>query len=265
MTSLGQDYTTKFATLNIRWDSPNDGKNIWQNRRQDVANFLSFHAPDVMGFQEAMPHQIAYLDSALYSYSWVGESRDGGMKLGEACPIFYKKVDFELLDSGTFWLTDSVGSKQKSWDADFPRICTYAILKRKDIGKIIAVFNTHFDHVGVIARKESAILIAKKSKELAKGASIVLMGDLNSEPDKEAIFTLKQNGFNDAYEVAMKVYGSIGTFNGFNTIEPPTRRIDYIFVSPDIRVMNYGVSSDLIENRYISDHFPVMAIVQFTK
>jgi endonuclease/exonuclease/phosphatase family metal-dependent hydrolase len=103
-TAQGQSYTTKFATLNIRWDSPNDGKNIWQKRRQDVAGFLSFHSPDVMGFQEAMPHQVSYLDSALYYYSWVGESRDGGLKSGELSPIFYKKESFELMDSGIILL-----------------------------------------------------------------------------------------------------------------------------------------------------------------
>jgi endonuclease/exonuclease/phosphatase family metal-dependent hydrolase len=57
-------------------------------------------------------------------------------------------------------------------------------------------------------------------------------------------------------------YGPVGTFNDFKLDAPMAERIDYVFVSPGVRVLKYGVLSDSIDRRYPSDHHPVVVQLQ---
>ena len=130
-------------------------------------------------------------------------------------------------------------------------------------GKMVWVFNAHFDHVGKTARKKSSELILKKIKELnTKSLPVVLMGDFNSNPDSDPIKVLKNN-LQDALEISStKLKGPRGTFNGFDNTHLLDNRIDYIFVK-EMQVLSYRHIDDrLNNNRHISDHLPVMISVQ---
>ena len=121
------------------------------------------------------------------------------------------------------------------------------------------VFNTHFDHVGVQARNNSAKLIIEKTHEYNKEkAPVVLMGDFNLTDEKEAIKFISEN-LNDAKQAAEKViFGPEGTFSGFKFDQPLTQRIDYIFTDKEkIKVLKYAVLSDSKDMKYYSDHLPV--------
>ena len=249
---------TTLMSYNIRYANRNDGENSWSNRKDFLANQIKFYEPDIMGVQEALFDQLKYLDEQLNDYEYLGVGRDGGEK-GEFSAIFYNTEEFDVLEKNTFWLSETPDEISKGWDAALNRICTYALFENEDTGEKFWVFNTHFDHRGEEARRESAKLIISKITEINdENLPVVLMGDLNLEPETESIQFLS-NKMNDSKKVAEDVvFGPEGTYNGFDFIEPVQRRIDYIFTSKnDINVLKYAVLSDSQDLRYASDHLPV--------
>jgi len=263
--SFGQDIT--LMTYNIRYDNPNDGENIWENRKETLVNQIRFHEPDVMGTQEGLEHQIQFIDKKLKSYSYVGIARadvkeDGK---GEYSAIFYNTQKFIEIENGTFWLSKTPDKPSRGWDASLNRICTYILLKNKSTGKTFWVFNTHFDHNGKLARENSAKLILDKINKINhQNFPSFLMGDFNLKPEEKPI-QLIRNEFFDSRDLTQEPpFGPIGTFNGFDINRPITNRIDYIFVNDkNIHVKKYGVLANVKDLKYPSDHFPVIINVKF--
>lgn len=253
-----------FLTYNIRFDNPADGPDAWTERRDFLAGQLRFHKPDVFGIQEGLHRQVTYLQEQLPGYAWVGAGRDDGRQAGEYSALFYRKDRFKALESGTFWLSQTPDTVSKGWDAALPRICTWALLEDSATQYRIMVFNTHFDHVGKTARKESASLLLKKMAALNTGSvPVILMGDLNCEAEEEPI-TILQTALNESRDASNEpAFGPEGTFNGFKFNEPVRRRIDYIFTSPGTHVLQYAVLSDSRNCHYPSDHLPVMVRVEW--
>ena len=157
----------KVISYNIRYNNPNDGKDIWENRRNTIVDFINNESPDFLGLQEVNHSQLLFLNSNLSNYSFVGVGRDDGKTKGEYSPVFYNKNLFELINSDTFWLSSSPSKISVGWDASMERICTYGVFKSKVNNNKIWVFNTHFDHIGVLAREKSADLIINMIHELS--------------------------------------------------------------------------------------------------
>lgn len=224
---------------------------------------LLFYEPVVFGIQEGMHHQVQYLDDSLPGYDYAGVGRDDGQTGGEYSAIYYDRSLFTLLKDHTFWLSETPGEPSVGWDAALERICTGVLLRHKKSRRQVWVFNTHFDHVGEQARRNSARLVVEKIEELNDGSHpVVLMGDFNLEPDEKPIQLIAAR-LKDARQVTeIRPFGPEGTYNGFQFNEPVTRRIDYIFVD-GLDVIKYGVLSDPENLQYPSDHFPVMARVKF--
>jgi len=251
-------------SFNIRYNTPNDRENAWPNRIEMVTGLLRFHDADIFGLQEALHGQILDVKNDLPEYEWFGVGRDDGKKEGEFSPIFYNKSKFKLLDHGTFWLSETPEKPSSGWDAALNRIVTWGMFKSKETGKEFMVFNTHFDHVGVEARKNSATLIRKKVEEMVPADTpVILTGDFNLTPDQKPIETLKEY-LDDSRDVTKEPpYGPVGTYNGFDiNADLSRRRIDYIFVKGDIEVLKYAALSDINDKRFPSDHLPVFAKVQ---
>lgn len=247
-------------TYNIRFDNPGDGEDRWDLRKDFLADQVRWYAPTVMGTQEGLHHQVVYLDSVLADYAYLGVGRDDGAQAGEYCALFYRTDELEVLESGTFWLSPTPERPSKGWDAAIVRICTWARFAHRAKGTEFWVFNTHFDHVGRQARVESARLIHQKVMEKTGGkAPTVIMGDLNLTPETEPIQIFGEN-WADARTHAALTLGPEGTFTGFDSCTPAERRIDYIFVHPDLyEVQRYLVLSDRRNGHYASDHFGVYA------
>lgn len=244
-------------TYNVKLDYPKEGDNSWTNRKPFFINQLKFYEPDILGVQEPMPNQMADMDSLLPQYKYVGVGRDDGANKGEYSAIFYKKDKFKILESSTFWLSKTPEKVSKGWDADCNRVCTYALFEDIVTGKKFWVFNTHFDHIGMVARNKSTILILKKIKEInINDYPVILSGDFNMEESDNNIKYISEK-LNDSKTIAKNIFGPTGTFNGFEFHEPVTRRIDFIFLSKDILVEKYAVLSDSKDCRYPSDHLPV--------
>ena len=249
----------KIMTYNIKYANENDGENSWSKRKDWITDQIRFYEPDILGVQEAVKSQLEHFTENIDSYKVLGVGREGKDK-GEFSAILYKNEKFEVLTSDTFWLSVTPNKISKGWDADFNRICTYALFQNKKTDEKFYVFNTHFDHVGDKARLESSKLITRKIKELNKEKfPVFLMGDFNLEPKTEGI-NIIMDFLNDSRQKAEFTFGPSGTFNGYDFSEAVTRRIDYIFVNDQVEVKKYGVLTDSKDLKYPSDHFPVFII-----
>jgi endonuclease/exonuclease/phosphatase family metal-dependent hydrolase len=249
-------------TFNIRLETPNDGLNQWKYRKDKVADMLFFYDVDICGMQEVLYSQIKDLSDMLPGWAYAGKGRDDGETGGEFSPVFYRKDKFEHLLSNTFWLSTSPEKPGKSWDAAINRVVTWVKLREKTSGKEFFVFNSHFDHIGREARKESALLLTKKIRQLAGNHPVILTGDFNSTPDDQPYGILNAE-LSDSRNISLTpAFGPESTFNGFAQSEFENMRIDYIFVSNGIKVLKYATLSHTWGGRFASDHHPVLARIQ---
>lgn len=265
--------SVRVMTFNIRFDNPDDGLDAWPHRSEMVARTMRFHKADIVGVQEALLHQLEALDELLPYFGRIGEGRNAGEDGGEFSALFYRKDRFEMLDNGTFWLSDmpdiagSVG-----WDAMLPRIVTWGEFTDKATGRSFFVFNTHFDHIGEKARMESASLILEKIDEIAGDSPVVLTGDFNTtenDPPYKILTNKTENRvaaeLSDAfYESEYGHHGPTTTWNGFKEIVPD-RRIDFIFTNAGFDVKQHAILADQQDGRFPSDHLPVVADIRFSE
>ena len=266
--SSGEASGINAMSFNIRYDNPGDGKNAWANRKDIVAETIAFHRVDICGMQEALKHQIEDLAGLLPGYGWIGVGRTDGKTGGEYCPIFYNKARIEVLDSSTFWLSetpDEPGSK--SWDSSLPRIVTWARLKDRRTDKTFWHFNTHFDHRGREARAKSAGLLLEQIQHISAGGPSFVTGDFNCPPGSPPYKILTSGreglpGLRDVYLQFKRPYGGTQTFNGFSGESRPGSRIDYIFVNHSVGVGRFGTIAERWDGRFVSDHYPVLAEIR---
>lgn len=259
----------RVMSFNIRFGTAGDGPNAWAARKPLVHQVIREFDPDLLGTQEVLDFQAKTLREALPGYGFLGVGRTDGKRQGEYSPLMYKRDRFEVVDSGTFWLSETpevAGSK--SWDSSLPRIATWAKLKDRRTGHSLLVCNTHFDHRGTEARIQSARLLQQRLRKLAAGQPIILMGDFNAAegalPHK--VLTQQQEekevAFTDSYRaVHPKRSDREGTFNGFRG-EEQGARIDWILFSPGLQAEEAAIVRTQMDGRYPSDHFPVTAVLR---
>ena len=258
----------EWATFNMRYDNPGDSLNNWQYRKDTVCQYILDKKMDIIGMQEVLHNQLEDLKAGLPNYAAIGVGRDDGKEKGEYSPLFYRADKYEVLESNTFWLSqypDSVGFI--GWDGACTRIATWAKFKDKATGKIFMGVNTHFDHVGTEARRESELLIIKKIKEIVGDQPAVVTGDFNVNDQSEAYKTITTNEFvlKDAYKMTDQKTGPNYTFHDFGRYAMDKReKIDFIFVTPQIKVLNTEIAQNPeTKTGYLSDHNPHMALLEF--
>ena len=247
----------KVMTYNIRYDNPKDDINAWPKRKERVAELIKGQNADVIGLQEALADQVAFMDNRLSGYGRIGVGRDDGSEKGEFTALYCNKARFQLRDNGTFWLSETPeipGSR--SWDAAITRICTYVELIDLKTKTSIWFFNTHFDHKGELAKEESAKLLIRKARELAGESAIVLLGDFNFRPDSQP-YRIIAEGFLDAFKCRKD--GPETTGLGFAVNGKEGGRIDHIFHSESMECSTYEILDDNDGKNYPSDHLPVVA------
>lgn len=253
------DIDLTVISFNIRVNSPNDGINIWENRKEWLTNSITFFEGDIVGAQEVTFTQLKDMKALLPNYLHIGVGRDGGK--GELNPIFFVKDRFEVLESNTFWLSETPGVVgSKGWDAAFPRTVTWAKLYDKKAGSIFYFFNTHFDHKGTEAREKSAEIISSKIDSIAGNRPVLLTGDFNTPPDSDPYKILMDSGLEDTSLNANMSYTPGYTANRWNVeAEGDYNIIDYVFYrGKELSPFKYHVLDGQRGRRFISDHFPVM-------
>ena len=249
-------------SFNIRYDNSGDGENAWPNRRERASDAINFYAPDIIGTQEVLHHQLVDILDGCPHYDSIGVGRQDGNTQGEYSAILYNKKRFEIVDCGWFWLSETPEiAGAKGWDAACERIATWAILRDKESKAKLFALNTHFDHIGQVARAESARLILNRIAEMAKGMPVVVTGDFNADPADKVIEHLTAGtpiALFDCRNMARVVYGPDWTFHNFDRLPMAERkRIDYVFVTENIEVERYGVLAETNDG-YLSDHNPVL-------
>jgi endonuclease/exonuclease/phosphatase family metal-dependent hydrolase len=256
-------------TFNIRYNTASDSMNAWPYRKDKVASQIRYHEAHIIGLQEALHGQITDLQERLPGYKYAGVGRDDGKEKGEYSAIFYDTARLQLIKTKTFWLSETpevAGSK--SWDAAITRIVTWVEFRDKKTRKIFFAFNTHFDHIGQVARRESAHILLKKVKEIAGAVPAVITGDFNATPAEEPIRVIVDETdplhLTDTKAVsASPHYGPTGTFNGFKEKERDDQPIDHIFIKGNWKVLTHATNSQTWQGRFASDHFSVIARMRF--
>ncbi|WP_447931339.1 endonuclease/exonuclease/phosphatase family protein [Sphingopyxis fribergensis] len=251
-------------TYNIRLDLASDGDNAWPHRRSALTALVTYQAPDFVGMQEVLQQQKQAVEADLPAYQFVGVARDDGKEKGEYSPLGFRRDRFTLVGSGTFWLSPTPDTPSKGWDAALPRIATWARLHDRSAKRILLVVNTHFDHIGEVARQESARQIRRWIDGQRKaGETAVLMGDFNSPATSNpyaAIVEAGKGALRDSRTISRTPhYGPLGTFTGFKIAQMDPSPIDHIFVSDDVTVLRHATLTDQNGGKLPSDHYPVVA------
>lgn len=252
-------------SFNMRYDNPEDGENNWQYRRERVARVIAANDVDLFGAQELLVGQLNDLKGLLPGYAEVGVGREDGAEAGEFNPVFYRTDRFELLDWGTFWLSETpevAGSK--GWDGACERLATWTVLRDRD-GRELFFINTHLDHMGEVARREGVSLLLGRIDSLSGGRPVVLTGDFNATPDSEVIaHVLADSRMRHTRDVADVREGASWSFADYGSIPEADRKlIDYVFVNDGLDVPMYRVLPDTLDGGYLSDHAPVLVKLQY--
>ena len=243
-------------TYNIRLDTETDGINMWDNRKEGIVSLIKEESVDILGIQEGLPSQIEYLSKQLDDYSMIGEGRDGGNN-GEYSAIYYRNKKMDLIETETFWLSETPEIPSIGWDAAINRITTLGLFKIVDSNMELLVYNTHFDHIGKIAREKSVGVILNHIKENDfQNRPLIVMGDFNANPDDLPIELLSKE-LNDSFKL-LPLENPVGTFNGFDLDSKLLDRIDYIFTK-NLKITNYKhVDKKLSSGLWPSDHLPIL-------
>ncbi len=276
----------RVGTYNIRFTTGDIGtENAWEERREDLVKLVRRLDLDVFGAQEVRPEQAAYLREMLPEYEFTGDHRAADRVSDEASPVFYRKSRFDVEKSGTFWLCETPDvAGVVGWGAACPRVCSYLVLREKESGKKFCFANTHTDHESAEAREKGMMLIVERMKEFGGGAPIVFTGDHNCYETEAPALAVSRVLRNALYESLTPPAGPWRTFNGWKWQDAETttldalrltpaprnekargQRIDYIYVSPGVRVLSYATipAARPLKHLYPSDHFPVVATVEF--
>ncbi|MBN8489535.1 MAG: endonuclease/exonuclease/phosphatase family protein [Burkholderiales bacterium] len=255
----------KVASYNLRLNDAGDGPNAWPHRREQVQALIRYHRLDLVATQEGLIDQIRDLE-AMPRWARVGVGRDDGREGGEHSAIFFRRDRLALEDHGDFWLSATPEKPSMSWDSNCcHRLATWARLRDRASGQRFIAFSVHFDHEAAVSRRESARLLVERVKALSQGLPVLCLGDFNATPDSEPV-AIMRGALRDARELSeTPPYGPVGTFNAFRWDAAADERIDYLFVSPGVRVLDYAVLTDSLRGRYTSDHFPLVVTVKWKK
>jgi len=247
-------------SFNIRLPAESDGVDYWETRKPLAVRMLRERQPDVIGLQELVKAQADYLARELPQYAWFGRGReaDGG---GEHMGVFYRKDRLKVIESGDFWLSDTPDvAGSITWGHPHPRMVTWALFEQRSDGRRFYLFNTHLPYrdEDEAARLKGAQAIARHLATLPDDVPVVLTGDFNTTPDSDAHAVLAGT-LQDAWTTAPRVEGIDATFHGFTGTAD--RRIDWIFVR-GARLQSITSVTTRWNNRYPSDHFPLVATLR---
>ena len=255
---VGETLDVKIMTYNVYVMGV--GSSSPENRTERVVKTIRNEMPDSFGLQEADYGWVTRIAAAFPEYDYVGVGRDDGATEGEFSPVFYLKDKYTVVDSGTFWFSETPETPSRGWDAMCKRICSWVVLEDNETGKRYAHFNAHLDHLGSTARSNSADLLLEKVK-LAGDIPVVITGDFNCDEGSDPYNKLICGSFADTKDVAKSTM-DIGTYHNFgmNNVYDGRSPIDFIFVSAgDASVKSYKVLDSKVDGKYASDHYAVVS------
>jgi endonuclease/exonuclease/phosphatase family metal-dependent hydrolase len=259
----------RVMTFNIRNGSAADGVNHWNRRKGLVFDVLADHRADVIGLQEALDFQIQEIRRAMPQYKIVSAGRDDGTRLGEACPILYRRDRFTLSDSGTFWFSNMPWKPgSKNWGNDVPRICTWVRLADRATGSSFYVYNLHLDHASQASREYSVRLLVKELAHRNPKDPVIVLGDFNMDTENSAMAPLRRISADLINEPMVDVWGylhpgqpSMATYHGFGE-QSDGPCLDHILIDRSTEIIEVAIDTRIFGGHYPSDHFPITALVK---
>lgn len=266
---VSQDTSVVVMSYNIRLNTTDDGVNAWPNRKNKVFELVNSQQPSILGLQEVLYEQLRDIEIAFPFYSRVGVGRDDGKKAGEFSPIFFDAKRFSSEASGTFWLSQTPSIPgSRGWDAACNRVVTWVKLRESMTGKAFFVFNTHFDHMGKLARRNSALLLVQAVDSISGSHPTIITGDFNSTPDSEPIFIMTAKVkpwqlFTDSRSLCKGRIGPSYTYTGFEVGAIQGQLIDFVFLKKIRTVREHRVIDQNDGKYYPSDHLPVVVNLAF--
>ena len=263
-------------SFNIRYGTANDGENSWKKRKDIVVEVIRNCSPDLIGTQEGLRFQLDYIKEGLPGYGEIGIGRADGDTSGEYAAILYRRDRFSVLDSGTFWFSDTPAVPgSMHWGNTITRICTWARFEDRESGESFYLYNLHFDHQSQTSRERSAELLAATIHDRADPDPVSVTGDFNAAEGNRAIRYLKGESpqaylgskaspsppdLRDSFRVLYPELTGAWTMNAFGDRRGPALgKIDYVLVDEWWNVLEAEIVRTSWEGRYPSDHFPVTA------
>lgn len=235
----------------------------WSRRQEPLRLLLAAESPTVLGVQEAMPDQAAFIAATLgprYRSIGRGRNRDGR---GEACPLFYDADRLELIEAEQTALSAQPAEPgSRSWGSVVPRIVVSALFRDRATDARFGVMNTHFDPFSAAARVRSSEIVRGAASEATE--PVIVMGDLNAAASSPALRVLLSGGvLRDAWANARThLTPGWGTFVNYRRPRADAPRIDWIVVTEDVRVLRAAIDGEPVDGRWPSDHLPVHAVVR---
>ena len=269
----GEDPVIRVMSFNILNGRSDLHVGRWDNRKAAVADRIHTFDPDLLGLQEALDFQTEYLQGELPGYGHVGVGRGDGKDKGEQAAIFYRLSRFEKVQEGHFWLSETpdVAGSKYPWTV-VQRMVSWAELRTLDTPpRTVWFFNTHFEPLSEGARLKSAALLRQRIATLAgDGATVIVTGDFNT-PAGDTTYR-KVIGAEDGRphlldawrEVCPKAGRNEGTYHLIGGLRV-NRRLDWILHTPDLKALEAEIDMAKVDGHYPSDHFPVTAVLRFTK
>ncbi|MGQ0815260.1 MAG: endonuclease/exonuclease/phosphatase family protein [Gemmatimonadota bacterium] len=261
-TSATSAEALRAMTFNIRYGTAPDSNNAWPHRRGLTFRVIDDFAPIVLGVQEALRFQLDEIERQLPHFSEIGVGRDDGMQKGEYAAILYDRRRLEVIDQGTFWLSDTPDVPgSMTWGNKYPRIVTWARFRERTNGSAFYVFNTHWDHESQPARERGALLLLERIRARpAPTDPVIVMGDFNAGPSNPA-FQQLLTGAVRLYDTILTLHPNAtrtGTYHGFRG-NRSGEKIDAILASPEWATLAAEIILLSENGVYPSDHFPVTA------
>ena len=253
--------STRIMSFNLR--CANDGEQTITNRSKVAVEVIKQYAPDSFGVQECTPRWKRILAYNLGDkYDCVGAARDYYGPFTEYSSIYYLKDKYNLIDSGTFWLSETPEKRwTKSFDSACFRIASWALLEDKETGMRYTHINTHLDHVLKTTREAQMKVLIECVNKVANGSPIVMTGDFNDYEDS-LVYNVACSSFNDTKKVAENSDDG-RTFTKYGQKADDSHEgigaIDFIFADKSLKVDTYKIIRNTVQGIYPSDHYPIVA------
>ena len=246
-------------SYNIRNSHKEDGPNAWDIRRSATPAMLDAVNPDIFGVQEAYPEQQEYILEQCPRFKAIGVGRNDGDQDGERTTVFYNTKVLEMLDGGTWWLSETPDVPSVGWDAKYPRTATWVKMKDRRNGRSFYFVNTHLDHKGVNARREGLRMVVSKIREMDPDVPMVFTGDFNVEPADSCLMVL------DSLMLSARATATVSdTTASFNGFKGPQTIIDYIYYSGFTKADEFRVVTESFDGKpFISDHYPIVSKLKY--
>ncbi|MCQ2425624.1 MAG: endonuclease/exonuclease/phosphatase family protein [Lachnospiraceae bacterium] len=241
---------------NLRCANDPDGNSVKERTVRFEALVRDYY-PDIIGTQETTAEWNAFMKRVFDGeYGFVGCSRNGkNAKDGEWNTLLYSTDVFELVESDTFWLTETYDECSKVPDSLYPRICTWALLKEKKTGIEILACNTHLDHSNDDVRAVQVGYLLESLSKYVGSYPMVLTGDFNATVGSGPYQTISAV-FSDAHKTAEKDESAVSfTYHAYGKKQ---NEIDFIFYDPNLsQALSYKILDEMYDG-YVSDHYGVI-------